>query len=696
MKKKLQAFFRKNPTAKLKTKEVAKKLGIKKARDHEKLKYFLHQLVEENFIEKVGKRYRLNKIHPGRLRGKLSLVDEGNYGFVILENSTLGDIFVVQRNMGTALNGDTVEVSLFANKKGKNLEGEIVNVVQRKRKEIIGTLRKSGSFYVLIPDESDIHRDIYIDKEHLQGASDGDKVAGGSIEWESQDLNPEGKVKEILGKAGTYNAELAAIAKEFGLAYRFPNGVLRQAKEIPVEIPPEELEYRSDFREKTVFTIDPADAKDFDDALSIEKLPNSNFSVGIHIADVSHFVEEDSPLYKEAEQRGTSVYFVGKVIPMLPEKLSNRVCSLVPGEDRLTFSIIAELTPEGGLVSYKIDKSVINSKRRYSYEEVQEIIENQTGENFEKINDLNNLAQILRKTRIESGSINFYTPEVQFELDDNGKPLNAYVKKIKESHQLVEESMLLANKIIARHLNKENKDNQLFVYRVHDLPDEEKVRAFSAFVKSLGYSFDSQQAKNPKQMQKLLESVEGKEEEAVVNEIAIRTMAKAIYSTKNIGHYGLGFDYYTHFTSPIRRFPDLIVHKLLWRYINKEKLEFTNAGLENICEHSSTQERNAVEAERLSIKIKQLEYLKDMVGEEFNGVISGITHFGMFVGLSHNLAEGLVRLSDMNDDFYIWEEKQYRLIGKHTEKVYRLGDKVKVQLIRVDEDKREIDFLIVD
>ena len=520
----------------------------------------------------------------------------------------------------------------------------------------------------------------------------------GNLEWTSQELNPEADITEILGKAGTYDAEIAAIAREFGIAYKFPKSVLKEASSFEDVISQDEIDKRLDLRNQIIITIDPEDAKDFDDAVSVEVLPNGNNLVGIHIADVSHYVREGGNIYEEALERGTSVYLVGKVIPMLPENLSNGICSLVPHKDRLTFSVIAEINPKGKVLSYQIAKTVINSKRRFTYDEVQEIIDKGEGEFSEKIILLNSISKTLREKRMKKGSINFYSPEVRFKLDEDGIPIEIKIKEVRESHNLIEELMLLANQIVAEHVNpKVNKENVPFVYRIHDLPDKEKVIEFSRFVKSLGYSFDPNSANKSKQFQALLESVKGTEEEAVVNEVAIRSMAKAIYSTNNIGHYGLGFKFYTHFTSPIRRFPDLVVHDLIFKYLEGElEKNLAVEELEEICDHASERERNAVNAERLSVKLKQIEYLQGKVGYDFHGVVSGITHFGIFVELSQTLAEGLIRLRDMDDDYYELDEKNYSIIGKRNGRKIRLGDKINVRLIRVDEERRAIDFILLD
>lgn len=698
MKKKIKAFFKSNPVLRIKTKELAERLGIFNEYEYAELKHYLHKLTEEGFLEKSGKRYSLNRFGSDKLIGVLQVISDSNYGFVVLNNKKLKDVFIAGRNLNTAFDGDIVEVKLLEKRRGKNIEGTIVNIIERSRKEITGTLNKSNSFYFVVPDDKKIHRNIYISQKNLSGAKPGDKVIISNIEWKSPKLNPEGKVIEVLGKSGSYDAEIASIAHEFGLAYRFPKSVLKEVEKITEEIPESEIKKRLDLRDKTVFTIDPEDAKDFDDAVSIEKLDNGNYLAGVHIADVSHYVKENSHTYKEALQRGTSVYLVGKVIPMLPEKLSNEICSLVPGKDRLTFSVIAELTPSARIVNYKIVKSIINSKRRFTYEEVQEIIDEGKGEFYEEISLLNKIAKILRQKRIKKGSINFFSPEVVFKLDKNGKPLEINIKKVGESHNLIEELMLMANQIIATHVQpKKGEETYPFVYRVHDKPDTEKITEFARFVKSLGYSFDVNNANKSKEFQKLLDSVKGTEEEALINEIAIRSMAKAIYSTKNIGHYGLGFKYYTHFTSPIRRFPDLIVHQLIYNFIqNNLEKKYNIEELEEICEHASERERNAVEAERASVKLKQIEYLKGKLGEKFHGVVSGITNFGIFVELSQTLAEGLIRYRDMEDDYYIFDEKNYSITGKRTGRRIRLGDKVNVKLIRVDEEKREIDFVLVD
>ncbi len=696
MKKEIKALFKDKPGLKLKSKEIAKKLGL--ANDHQiaELKHFLFQLSEENFLEKVGKRYQLKLDDSEKLIGTLQIINQGDFGFVTLKEKAIKDIFIAGKNLANALDGDLVEVVLTKTQRGKNLEGKIVSVIERGRSEIIGTLKKNGSYYFVIPDDDKIHHDIFIHSKYLNGAKSNDKVVVGSIIWESNQPNPEGKIIEALGKSGNYDTEIATIAREFNIPFKFSKKTLKETEEIPEKISKEEIKKRLDLRNHTIFTIDPEDAKDFDDAVSVEILDNGNYKVGIHIADVSHYVRKNSNLFEEALQRGTSVYLVGKVIPMLPEKLSNKICSLVPNEDRLTYSVIAELTPRGKVVSYEIKKSVINSKRRFTYEEVQQIIETGVGDFSFEVLLLNKISKTLRANRMKKGSINFFSPEVVFKLDKNGVPIEIKIKEIRESHNLIEELMLLANQIVAEHVKpKKNELDFPFVYRIHDLPDKEKITEFARFVKSLGYSFDPNAANKSKQFQLLLEQVKGTEEEAVVNEIAIRSMAKAIYSIENIGHYGLGFKYYTHFTSPIRRFPDLIVHQLIYDYIEKDKFKnFTQEELDEICNHASAKERNAINAERYSVKLKQIEYLKGKVGQNFHGVISGIMHFGIFVELSSTLAEGLIRFKDLNNDYYSFDEKNYSVVGKKTKRRFRLGDKINVKLVRVDEERHEIDFIL--
>ncbi len=694
MKKIIKTYFDTNPNVAISAKALEKKLRIKK-QDYEFFKQEIYAVLKEGYITKTGKRYKLNRESKKKMIGDLQLVNGQNYGFVIFKDKNLKDVFISEKNLNTAFDGDKVEVSLFAKRTGKNQEGQVVKIVERNRKEIVGVLRKSKSFFFVEPDDVKIHRDIYVSSNNLKKAVDGDKVVVSKLEWDNSQLNPEGTIIDVLGKAGSYDAEIASIAREFGIKYKFPTVVLKESKNFSTSISDEEIQSRLDLRNADVFTIDPKTAKDFDDAVSIEKLENGNILVGIHIADVSHYVQPGTAIFKEAEQRGTSVYLVGKVIPMLPEKLSNGICSLVPYEDRLTFSVLVEFTPTFKQVNYKITKSIINSKRRFTYDEVQEILETSKGDLKDNILDLNKIAKYLRSERTKNGSINFTSPDIEFELDQNGIPTNIILKETNESHQLIEEFMLLANRLVSSHMNKKKSvEKNPFVYRIHDLPSEEKLLEFAKFVQSLGYTFNPAGANKSTELQNLLEAVKGSEEEAVVNEIAIRSMAKAIYSTKNIGHYGLGFKYYSHFTSPIRRFPDLIAHLLIFDFINDQKAKFNWKRLEDICDHSSLMEKNATSAERLSIKLKQIEYLQSKIGETFNGVISGIAHFGIFVELSGNLAEGLIHMKDLDDDYYVLDENSHSIKGSHTGKQFRLGDKIQVVLKRVNEEKREIDFTL--
>lgn len=695
MKNQIKAFFKENPNRSFKSKEVAKRLKIKDDRTYLLLKNELHKLESEHFLSRNGKRYKLFTLPDSNMLIGYFNLNEGGYGFVTPKNSKTGDIFIAARNINSAFHGDKVEVTLFAKQKGKNLEGQITRIIERKRKEIVGQLKKNKSFYFVTPDDPKIHRDIYVDEKNLKKSKTGDKVAVGNISWEDRMLNPVGEIVEVIGKEGTLQAEVTSIAREFGIPFLFKEKTIAEAENINSDITEYEVNKRLDFRDKNVFTIDPVDAKDFDDALSIEKLENGNFRVGVHIADVSHYVKQGTSLDKEASERGNSVYFVGKAIPMLPEKLSNNLCSLVPDEERLTFSVIFELTPKGSVLNHQISKTIINSKRRFTYEEAQQIIETGNGDFSDEIILMNQLAKKLRTQRMKSGSFEFFTPEVQFRLDENGYPVEILKKEIKESNMLVEEFMLLANKTIAERIF--TKGDIPFVYRVHDYPDEEKITEFARFVKSLGYTFNPKGGKAANQFNQLMKQVHGTEEEGVINELAVRSMAKAIYSTKNIGHYGLGFKNYTHFTSPIRRYADLLVHRILDKsLISKSGRNYSLDLLSKICEHISATERTAMEAERRSVKLKQIQFLKDKLGWEFHAVISGVVNYGIFVELTDILAEGLIRVRDLEGDFYVLDEKKYSLIGKRTKKQFRLGDKISVKLVRVDADNLELDFITAD
>lgn len=608
-------------------------------------------------------------------------------------------IFVAERNSLHALNGDRVSVTIAARVKGREPEAVVTEIIEKKEQTFIGTLRVDKHFATLNTDSKYLATDILIPKPKLKGGATGDKAIVRITDWPDDSGNPRGEVVDILGKNGENDAEMHAILAEYGLPYKYPAAVERAADRIDAGITPEEIAKRRDMRDVTTFTIDPTDAKDFDDALSIRRLPSGNWEVGVHIADVTHYVRPDTIIDREAESRATSVYLVDRTIPMLPEHLSNGICSLRPDEEKLTFSVIFEMDDRAKVLRSEICRTVIRSDRRFTYDEAQAVIETGQGDLTEEILTLDRLAKILRKTRFDNGSVEFDRAEVGFNIDEKGHPTSVFFKESKDANKLIEEFMLLANRTVAAAIGcgATKRKAKAFVYRVHDQPDPSKLSDLAGLCRTFGYKIKTNGSAGEvnRSINRMLADVKGKGEENFLSTLAIRSMAKAVYTTTNIGHYGLGFDYYTHFTSPIRRYPDMMVHRLLERYLRGGRSVAVDK-LEEECEHSSAMEQLAANAERSSIKYKQVEYMTDHLGEVFSGVISGVTEWGLYVELDDNKCEGLVPVRDLADDYYDFDEKNYCLVGRRHNNRYRLGDQVKVQVARCNLDRKQLDFVLVD
>ena len=688
--------FEQNGNTPLNYKQVSAKLNV---RDPESRDIIFEILKDE------AQKDVLKELSPGKFQllelktfveGKVDLTNDGS-AFIVTDDELETDIFVAPRKLRNALNGDRVKVYVYAKNKGKHKEGEVIEILQRNKMEFTGIVKLSERFAFFIPDDRKMMHDIFIPINELNGAKNGIKAIAEITDWPADAKNPIGRIKHILGAQGENDTEMNAILAEYGFPLSFPAEVEHESEEISDKITEQEIAKRRDFREVLTFTIDPFDAKDFDDAISFKYLENGNYEVGVHIADVSHYIIPDSALDKEALDRATSVYLVDRVIPMLPERLSNGLCSLRPKEDKLCFSAVFELDEDAYIINEWYGKTIIHSDRRFTYEEVQEIIENKAGDHAKEIEELNKLAYKLRERKFKNGAISFETTEVKFKLDETGKPTGVYVKERKDAHKLIEDFMLLANRKVAEHVSKmgKGKHKYTFVYRVHDSPKPEALANFAQFAARFGYKINTKSDKETaKSLNYLMEDVEGKKEQNVLTHLAIRSMAKAIYTTKSSSHYGLTFDHYTHFTSPIRRYPDVMVHRLLFHYLNGG--QSANAEhYEKLCQHSSQMEKKAADAERASVKYKQAEYLRDQVGNIFSGVISGVTEWGMYVEIIENKCEGMIRLRDISDDFYTLDEKNYAIIGQRKKKVYQLGDEVKIRVKNVDLTKKQIDFSLV-
>ncbi|MCB0820400.1 MAG: ribonuclease R [Bacteroidetes bacterium] len=696
------AYFKASPGRAHTYKEICAQLYLEKPEQRVQVMEILDALVAQMHIsEPEPGKFRLAITGSSFIEGRVELTSSGA-GYVISKDSDQ-DVYIKEHNLLNSLNGDRVKIHLFAHRKGRRAEGEVVEIIERARTEFVGIVQLSQRYAFVVPDSNKMPVDIFVPEQNLNNAKNGDKVLVRMLDWPEHAKNPFGEVVKVLGKPGEHNVEMHAIMLDFGLPFEFPEEVEKEAEKIPDKISEKEINKRKDFRNVTTFTIDPHDAKDFDDALSIRKLDSGLWEIGVHIADVAHYVKPGTILDDEAYKRATSVYLVDRVVPMLPEHLSNGVCSLRPNEEKLCFSAVFEMDDDAGVHASWIGRTVICFQRRFAYEEAQKVIETGEGDLKDEILTLHKLATILRERRFRKGSIAFDKVEVKFRLDKDGKPLGVYFKEQKEANMLIEDFMLLANRSVAEYVSNLGKDQRgksnlkyPFVYRVHDKPDPEKLMEFSRFVSQFGYRFNFQKEREiSENMNALMKEVKGKGESNMIETLAIRTMAKAIYTTKNIGHYGLGFRYYTHFTSPIRRYPDVMVHRLLESYLAGKPGD-SESELEAKCKHSSEQEKRAADAERSSVKYKQVEFLKDRIGQNFRGVITGVTEWGIFVEIIENKCEGLVRLRDIPDDFYFFDEESFSIIGKQYRRRYTLGDEVNVEVRKADLTKKQLDFMLIE
>jgi len=680
------------------SKQVTKKLGFRRKDYNREIPFVLNQLEKEGKIEQLKNGSFKSTREPEFITGK---VDHVNPRFAyILTPEGQDDVYVKSQDLKYAFDGDTVRVMLFSNKTGRKPEGKVLEIVDRGRSEFVGRIEFSPRFAFVIADNKKIHQDIFVKLDDVNGAKHNDKVIVKITEWPDRDKSPEGQVTNVLGKAGENDAEIHSIMAEFDLPFEFPQHVLDAAEKINEGITEEEIKKRKDFRDVLTFTIDPEDAKDFDDAISYRELENGNYEIGVHIADVTHYVQLNSVLEKEAIERATSVYLVDRTVPMLPERLSNQLCSLRPREDKLTFAAVFEIDKDAKVVKEWFGRTAIHSDRRFTYEEAQAGIETGVGDYANELQTINNLAKTLKGRRFNHGAVNFETTEVKFKLDENGKPLGVIPKVRRDAHKLIEEFMLLANRQVATFVynskkGKNKNDKNTFVYRTHDFPDPEKLDAFSTFAKRFGHELNTDRSSISKSLNKLLDNIEGKPEENVLQQLAIRAMAKAKYTTEAMGHFGLAFDHYTHFTSPIRRYPDMMVHRLLQHYLDGGK-SVSKDDYEDKCMHSSEREKRAADAERASIKYKQVEFMRSVEDKAFEGLISGVTEWGIFVEIIETKCEGMVRMVDMSDDYYEFDEKNYRVIGRKNKRMFTLGDKVTVRVKDTDIDRRTIDLEFVE
>ena len=690
-------FLNDNADKQYNYKQISAALDVSAEERRTTLRDVLDKLRDDELVLETQRgKYKTNNRKPV-LEGRFERRSNGKNFFVPNDEGNI--VYIPERNAMHAMNGDIVRVQLFAKRKRAESEGEVIEILKRTESRFVGTLQVQKDFGFLVLDSRILANDIFIPKENIKGGKKGDKAVVEIIEWPLKANNPIGKVLDVLGEAGENTTEMHAILAQYGLPYEYPKKVEDAAEKISAGITPEEIAKREDMRKVFTMTIDPADAKDFDDALSIKELSPTTWEIGVHIADVTHYVKPSDIIDEEAQKRATSIYLVDRTIPMLPERLSNELCSLRPNEDKLCFSVIFEMNDKGHVLKHRIAKTVINSDVRMAYEDAQKIIDTEKGNHSKQVLIMNSIAKQLRERRFANGAIGFERHEVRFNLDEKGKPLGVYFTEMKEANHLIEEFMLLANRTVAEDVGNvgANKKAKTFVYRVHDLPDPEKLENLNTFILRFGHKIKTTGSNRQiaQSFNALFDAVKDRPEENLVETIAIKTMAKAVYTTRNVGHYGLAFDYYTHFTSPIRRYPDMMAHRLLNDYLANKK-SADEEEIEALCLHSSDMELVATRAERDSIKYKQVEFMSDKIGQVFDGVISGVTEWGIYVEIKENKCEGMIPIRELDDDFYELDEKNYRLIGRRTKREYRLGQELQITVARANLERKQLDFALAD